>query len=159
MDERSEQYLQYYLSTLSADTAQKYQSFSAGYFCADEYNANVCADLIARGEKRASCSLEYWYSHADESRPQVGDLHVVTNWNGTPVCIVEIISVSTCLYCDVTAEFAAEEGEGDKSLEWWREAHWAFFSQECEELGIQPSQEMSLVLEHFNVVYPSTLSK
>ncbi|MCZ2722218.1 ASCH domain-containing protein [Marinomonas sp. 15G1-11] len=153
MEDRSQFYLNKYLASLPADVAQKYRSFSADYFCADEYNANLCAKLILCGEKRASCSMEYWYSHEGEEMPQVGHLQVVTDWDGNPVCIIEITSVSACKYRDVGAEFAAEEGEGDKSLAWWREAHWRFFSLECDELGINPSEDMLLVLERFKVVY------
>lgn len=50
-------------------------------------------------------------------------------------------------------KFDTAEGEGDKSLKWWREAHWKFFSRECEELSIEPNEEMLLVLERFKVVY------
>ncbi|EHH1182900.1 ASCH domain-containing protein [Vibrio vulnificus] len=153
MEERIQTYLSEYLSSLPNETAEKYTSFSADYFCADEYNANVCADLILRGEKRASCSLEYWYSHEGEPMPEVGHLQVVTNWDGKPICIIELTSVSKCKYSDVTGEFAAEEGEGDKSLKWWREAHWKFFGLECDELGIEPTEDMLLVLERFKVVY------
>ncbi|ASG01729.1 ASCH domain-containing protein [Vibrio anguillarum] len=153
MEERIQTYLSEYLSSLPSETAEKYTSFSADYFCADEYNANVCADLILRGEKRASCSLEYWYSHEGEPMPEVGHLQVVTNWDGKPICIIELTSVSKCKYSDVTEEFVAEEGEGDKSLKWWREAHWKFFGLECDELGIEPTEDMLLVLERFKVVY------
>ncbi|WP_394125977.1 ASCH domain-containing protein [Vibrio hepatarius] len=153
MDDKSQQFLQQYLDTLPADKANNSPSCSADYFCADEYNANLCAELILRGEKRASCSMEYWYSHEGEPVPEVGHLQVVLNWKGDPVCIIELTDVSTAMYCDVTAEFAAAEGEGEKSLEWWREAHWKFFSRECEELNIEPSEEMLLVLERFKVVY------
>ncbi len=153
MEKRSQAYLEQYLSSLSPEQAQKYTSFSAEYFCADEYNANLCADLVLRGEKRASCSLEYWYSHENEPMPQVGHLQVVTNWEGDPVCITEITSVTQCQYNQVTAEFAALEGEGDKTLSWWRKAHWEFFSHECNELDIEPSEDMLLVLEQFKVVY------
>lgn len=153
MDERSKVYLAGFLHSLPIEVAEKYTSFSADYFCADEYNANICADLIRRGEKQASCSMKHWYSYEGEAMPEVGHLLVVTNWDGKPVCIVEITSVTECRYCDVSAEFAAAEGEGDKTLDWWREAHWAFFSAECEELGIEPAEDMMLVLEHFKVVY------
>jgi len=153
MDEKSQDYLNQYLQSLPTSVAQQYTSFSADYYCADEYNANLCAELILRGEKQASCSMEYWYSHEGETMPVVGHLQVVTNWQDEPVCIVEITSVSTCPYEQVTAEFAAAEGEGDKSLEWWRNAHWKFFSLECEELGIEPKQDMLLVLERFKVVH------
>ncbi|GEA61026.1 ASCH domain-containing protein [Vibrio comitans] len=156
MDEKSQSYLEEYLGSLPREQAEKYTSFSSDYFCADEHNANLCAQLILRGEKRASCSMEYWYSHEGEAMPAVGHLQVVTDWKGAPICIIEITSVNTCRYCDVTAEFAAEEGEGDKSLEWWREAHWKFFSLECQELRIEPTKEMLLVLERFKVVYSAS---
>lgn len=153
METRSKNYLNEYLGSLPDSIAKQYTSFTSDYFCSDEYNANICADLILRGEKRASCSLEYWYSHEGESMPVVGHLQVVTDWDGTPVCIIEVTSVETCKYNEVTAEFAYEEGEGDKSLSWWREAHWTFFSLECEELGIRPAEDMQLVLERFKVVH------
>jgi len=153
MEPRSQQYLQNYLDSLPQQQKQQYTSFSSDYFCADEYNANVCAELIMKGEKRASCSMEYWYSHEGELMPQVGHLQVVTDWNGNPKCIIEIVSVETCKYCDVTEEFAVAEGEGDKTLAWWQEAHWKFFSLECEELNITPTEDMLLVLERFTVVH------
>ncbi len=153
MDKRSQSYLNEYLSSLPSEIAQRYTSFSTDYFCADEFNANVCADLILRGEKRASCSMEYWYSNKGEAMPESGHLQVVTDWDGVPVCIIELTSVTKCKYNEITAEFAAKEGEGDKSLQWWRQAHWNFFSLECEELGIEPTKDMLLVLEHFKVVH------
>ena len=66
---------------------------------------------------------------------------------------IEIDSVEMCKYNEVTAEFAHAEGEGDRSLKWWREAHWRFFGLECDELDINPSEDMLLVLERFKVVY------
>ncbi|MGD1502965.1 ASCH domain-containing protein [Vibrio harveyi] len=157
MDEVSKSYLEQYLSSLPDDVASKYTSFSADYFCADEYNANVCADLILKGEKTATCSLDIWYSEQGETMPEVGHLMVVTNWDGEPKCIVEITSVTQCKYSEVTAEFAASEGEGDKTLAWWRKAHWNFFAKECEELNISPSEDMLLVLERFKRVYPQKI--
>jgi uncharacterized protein YhfF len=152
MDERSKKYLDSFLETLLPEERKKYTSFSSDYFCADEYNANVCADLILKGQKTASCSMEYWYSHENEPMPQVGHLQVVANWEGKPVCIIEITSVTTSSYKDITPEFAHAEGEGDRTLEWWRKAHWDFFSAECSELNIEPSEDMLLVLERFKVV-------
>ena len=145
--------LDQYLASIPKEKAQQYTQFAADYFCANEESANVCAELIVKGEKRATCSMDYWYSVVGELRPQVGALLVVTRWDGEPVCVVETTSVTTCRYCDVTEEFAAAEGEGDKSLRWWKEAHWDFFSAECKDQGMEPSEEMLLVLEHFDVVY------
>ncbi len=154
MNEQIQAYLNQYLNTLSPTARQNIPSTSTDYFCADEENANICAELVRTGKKTATCSLEHWYSSEKEPMPQVGNLQVVTNWQGEPVCIIETTKVSTTPFNEVTTEFAKAEGEGDLSLTWWREAHWQFFSAECQQLQIEPSEFMLLVLERFNVVYP-----
>lgn len=153
MEEKAQIYLNKYLESLGDSERKKYQSFSADYFCADEHNANLCANLIRIGQKTATCSLKYWYELDDEPFPQVGHLMVVTDWSSTPVCIVEIDSVKECKYSDVSEHFAYLEGEGDRTLAWWRKAHWGFFAKECEELKIEPCEDMMLILEIFRVVH------
>ncbi|QUM76333.1 ASCH domain-containing protein [Moritella sp. 24] len=153
MEELSQTYLDKYLSALKESERSKYQSFSSDYFCGDEHNANLCAELIRTGQKTATCSLNHWYESGEEPMPTVSHLQVVVDWSGKPICIIEIDSVVICRYNEVTAEFAYAEGEGDRSLEWWRKAHWNFFARECDELGIKPSEIMVLVLERFHVVH------
>lgn len=153
MEEKAQVYLDKYLSSLNESERQKYQSFSADYFCGDEHNANVCAELIRIGQKTATCSLNHWYESGEEAMPAIGHLMVVLDWDKAPICIIEIDSVETCKYNEVTAEFAYAEGEGDRSLDWWRKAHWDFFAKECTELAIEPNENMKLVLERFHVVY------
>ena len=154
MDQRAKMYLDSYLGILSDEERAKYSDFDAYYFCSDKENADICADLVQRGIKVATCGLKHRYVTGEDPMPKVGQLIVVTNWEGEPTAIVETTSVSESRFCDVDAAFAAAEGEGDLSLEWWRKAHWEFFSKECAQLGIKPSEEMMLVLERFRVVYP-----
>lgn len=97
--------------------------------------------------------MSIWYESGEEVIPTVGHLQVVLDWSGKPICIIEIDTVEQCQYKAVTAEFAYAEGEGDRTLEWWRNAHWNFFAKECKELNIEPSEDMSLVLEQFHVVH------
>ena len=153
MEKRTQNYLDEYLATLTDPERKRYTSFSADYFCADEINANLCADLISKGIKTATCSMKYWYDSGEETMPQTGHLLVVTDWHGEPTSIVEITAVSECKYSDVTAEFAYAEGEGDQTLDWWRAAHWDFFARECHEIDMEANEDMMLVLEHFQVVH------
>ena len=44
------------------------------------------------------------------------------------------------------------EGEGDGSLAYWRDAHWAFFSRECARIGRAPSEAMPVVCSVFEVL-------
>ncbi len=153
MNEDLKVYLERYLSGLSLLERQNYTSFSAGYFCADQQSANICSDLVRSGSKTATCSMKYWYENGIEPMPSVGHLQVVTDWEGTPTSIIETEEVKESAFCDVSSEFAKAEGEGDATLEWWREAHWNYFTRECAEIGIDPSEEMILVLEKFKVVH------
>jgi uncharacterized protein YhfF len=70
-----------------------------------------------------------------------------------PVCIIETTEVSIKPYNQVDAAFAFEEGEGDRSLEYWREAHWRFFSRTLPKIVKEPTQDMPLVCEQFRVVF------
>jgi uncharacterized protein YhfF len=54
---------------------------------------------------------------------------------------------------EVTAEFAAMEGEGDGSLTYWREAHSAYFSRECARNGRVFTENMPVACEQFKVVF------
>ena len=64
--------------------------------------------------------------------------------------------MTECPYNEVTEEFAFAEGEGDRTLNWWRKAHWQFFTEECQAIGIEPQDNMMLILERFKVVYRQT---
>jgi uncharacterized protein YhfF len=55
-------------------------------------------------------------------------------------------------FSGVSAAFAAREGEGDGSLEYWRTAHWAFFSRECRRIGREPIESMPVVCCSFEVL-------
>lgn len=137
---------------LSLPVAARARHVSADYFCADEHNTNLCASLVVAGRKRATCSLAYWYLEKGERMPEQGDLLVVTDWSGLPKALVEIVSVTLCRFDEVDAAFAAEEGEGDGSQAWWREAHKAFFEREMKTEGREFDEHATLVLERFRVV-------
>ena len=63
------------------------------------------------------------------------------------------MSLSIVPYNEVTAEYAAIEGEGDGSLEYWRRAHWNFFSRECKRIGREPTESMSVICSVFEVLH------
>lgn len=43
-------------------------------------------------------------------------------------------------------------GEGERTLEWWKEHLWNYYAQECLQLGRQATEEMPLICERFRVV-------
>jgi uncharacterized protein YhfF len=153
MDPQSKTFLEKFLSSLSADHRLHNAKADAYHFCSDEESANNLASLVLQGEKRATAGLLWSYEAENEPLPEVGQLSVITNWDGEPQCIVEVTQVEITPFNQVTAEFAFTEGEGDKSLEYWRRVHWEFFSMECAEIYREPTQDMPVILEKFKVVW------
>ncbi|MGY6628847.1 MAG: ASCH domain-containing protein [Oceanicaulis sp.] len=109
------------------------------------------AALVMSGEKRATASLDRWYD--DESRPKPGDLALILNGSGDPACVIRTTRIEIMPVRAVSAEFAFEEGEGDKSLAWWLEAHRAFWRREAERHGFEYSDDLDVVCERFERVW------
>lgn len=127
-----------------------YESFC---FADSEAVSEELAALVLSGVKRATAALVWALEAQGKEPPQPGDLSVVTDWSGKPLCVIETQSTEAVAFEEVTAEFAATEGEGDKSLEFWRKEHWLYFSRECNQIGREPTTQMPVLCEKFEVVY------
>jgi uncharacterized protein YhfF len=85
--------------------------------------------------------------------PAVGDYSVIIDWTGQAQCVIRTTSIEIVPFNEVTADFARTEGEGDRSLDYWRRAHWAFVTRELQAVGKSPTEAMLVVCEKFEVVY------
>lgn len=130
--------------------------YEAFHFDDNERDANELARLVLAGTKRATAGLLWSFEAAKKPLPKPGAFSVVTNWHSEPLCVIETTNVSIVPFEEVTECFAAKEGEGDKTLRYWREVHWSYFGRECERIGKEPSLQMLVVCEEFSLVYPST---
>jgi uncharacterized protein YhfF len=54
----------------------------------------------------------------------------------------------------VDAVFAAEEGEGDLSLEYWRRVHRDYFAKEAEQHGFAFDDTSLICCERFTLLFP-----
>lgn len=108
--------------------------------------------LIRARHKRAGTGLVWAYEHDNEPIPKVGDIEIVVDHLHEPVLVTKITRVEIIPYNKVGAEYAALEGEGDGSLEYWRSAHWAFFSRECRRIGREPIASMPVICNVFEVL-------
>ena len=64
------------------------------YFCDNEKDANECAALVVKGIKQATATSKWWYDTHNEALPQIGDLYIVTDWNGNAKAIIKTTKVS-----------------------------------------------------------------
>ncbi|ASI91040.1 ASCH domain-containing protein [Vibrio mediterranei] len=154
MTPKQQTFLNQYLEQLTTSERACIKDVIAEHFCGDEYNANQCAKLINEGIKTASCSLKAGYEIEQEPLPQVGRLSVVLDWDQNPICIIKLTSVEVCPFNQVSEAFAYAEGEGDRTYQWWKQAHLRFFEWYANELNITFSEYDDLVLERFEKVFP-----
>ena len=116
--------------------------------------ADTLAGLVLKGEKTATASAYDLYAIEDESLPQEGTFDVILDSQNQAVCIVEITKVSVQPFHQVSADHAYKEGEGDKSLAYWRQVHEDCFTEWLEEAGLTFTPDSKVVLEEFCKVYP-----
>ena len=126
----------------------------AYHFCDNENDANELAVLVQAGIKTATCGMLWAYEAEGEAMPQVGEYNIITDWDEKPVCVIELTEVQIRSYNAVNDAFAYDEGEGDRSLAYWRRVHWEAFSRECALIRREPAESMPLVCERFRMVYP-----
>lgn len=126
------------------------QSF---YFCDNKEDADECAELVIKKIKQATSPSVWWFEINNENFPKVGDIAIVTNWNGEPKAIIKTTKVEIVKFKDITAEYAYTEGEGDKSLEYWKKVHWDYYKKEMEEFGEYPNEGMEIVCEYFATIW------
>lgn len=137
-------------------SARFYESF---HFGDSESLADELAALVVAGTKRATASLLWSFEAEGKPLPEPGHLSIVEQWSGEPVCVIETAAVAVLPFEQVGPEFAAIEGEGDGSLEYWRSGHWAYFGRECARIGKEPSASMLVVCESFRVIYRGLASE
>ncbi|MEN9868182.1 MAG: hypothetical protein RL748_3772, partial [Pseudomonadota bacterium] len=137
-------------ATNVADEKRFYEAFVFGD---SEALANDLAALVIAGVKRATAGAVWSYAAEGKRLPVPGDLSIVTDWSGKPLCVIETTSVDLLPFNQVSAEFAATEGEGDGSLAYWQESHRAFFTRECKAAGREFDETLSISCERFRVVY------
>ncbi|MEM9065319.1 MAG: ASCH domain-containing protein [Planctomycetota bacterium] len=109
--------------------------------------------LVLEGTKTASCTCR-WEWEADGDEPLgVGTLAVITDHDGKPRCIVETTSLEDVPFREVGEAHAHAEGEGDRTLAYWRRVHWEWFKRHLARIGREPSEEMPILCERFRVLW------
>lgn len=111
--------------------------------------ATELALLVRDGPKRATAGRLADHTD-DEPVPQPGEISVILDGEGVPVCVIRTTTVEIRRFGDVDEQFAWDEGEGERTLEWWRRAHEWFFDQQ----GTPIDDDTEMVLERFELVWP-----
>jgi uncharacterized protein YhfF len=151
--EKAEFYWQKFLSILPADSPYQTKTYTAESWGDNPEMADELGDLIVRDIKTATCEALWQWEVEGKPIPEVGQITIVLNGHGEPICIIEATEVTVRKYNEVDSDFAQAEGEGDFSLDYWREVHKNYFSRTLPKIGREFSDDMPLVCERFKVIY------
>src|SRR5699024_204849 len=110
------------------------------------------AHLVYDGVKTATTSAYDLYE-PNEYMPQVGDYNIILDGDENPLCITETLVTEVIPFKYVSAEHAYHEGEGDQTLDYWREVHNDFFKKEYQAAGKEFNDEIPCLCEVFKRIY------
>lgn len=110
--------------------------------------------LVLIGQKQATCELKHWFDSRAIPLPKSGDHWIITNGRHEPRCIIQTTHVELTPVKDVDAQFAWDEGEGDRSLSYWKTVHDAYYHRQAKKDGFSYSDDMICVCERFKRVWP-----
>lgn len=140
---------------------EMWEKYRAACGCAESYEAwqygcdpDGLAALTLKGIKTATASALPVYEAEGSPIPCVGGYSIILDAGNEAVCIIKTVKVSIVPFCDVTGEQAYLEGEGDRTLAFWRRVHIPYFRAEMTGIGRVFDDTMPVVCEVFESVYP-----
>lgn len=134
---------------------KQYPEYKDNSYSAWSYGTLIdqLAELTVKNIKTATASAYELYAVDNYPLPQVNDFNIILNSKDEAVCITKTTKVSIVPFLEVSEEHAFKEGEGDKSLEYWRKEHISFFTEGYKEGNLEFHENIPVVCEEFQVVY------
>lgn len=152
------EYWTQFVNTVKDDSLSNLELSGSFHFGGIE-DATSIAALVVDGVKTATGSLLWVFEAENNSVPSVGEYNIITDSENKPVCVIQTISLSVVPFDEVDVQFAFDCGEGDRTLESWREMYWEYIQSECQRIEKTPDMKTPLVCEYFKVVYKKPLDK
>jgi len=87
--------------------------------------ADELADLVLAGRKRATC-----WAFSDGQITSVGKRMVMLDGAGIPRAVLGTVELVQRRFSEIDGAFAFDEGEGDRTLQYWKTAHQQYFERQ-----------------------------
>lgn len=110
------------------DVPAKYRDLPRWPFGDNPKLADELLALVLMGRKTATCCALSQYQDEAWPMPKPGGCWIVLEGAQRPRCVVETTGIEVKPFDQVDASFAYDEGEGDQSYAYWRQAHESYFS-------------------------------
>ena len=124
-----------------------------GEFDSFSFYDDFLLDLVMNKTKMGTSSLYDMYQYLNEELPKENSYSVILDSSDNAKCIIKNKSVNILPFNKVDDRLAYLEGEGDKSLEYWKNTHREFFANELKEINKEFNEDMLIVFEEFELVY------
>lgn len=144
---------QSYLSTLSEEDQNNAPAYVVDHFADTPEAATKVGKLVRDGVKTTTSSLVWGLEHIGQPLPKVGNIELIVDGNGEPLCIIELTEVEIKPFNAVDEQFAYDYGEGERTRSYWLQDNWEYLARWCHEIGREPSETMPLVFQRFRVLY------
>ena len=83
-----------------------------------------------------------------------GSHWVACDGKGRPRLVMRSVELRVGPVNSVDEAFAYDEGEGERTRDWWLDAHRGFWQRSCARMGLEYDDTMEAVFERFTVVWP-----
>ncbi|MFI7606967.1 ASCH domain-containing protein [Micromonospora sp. NPDC049366] len=104
--------------------------------------------LVLAGVKTATAGLLSEYAEEGEELERIGERLALVDDDDQLVGLVQITAVDVVRLADVDWDFARSEGEGDRSVEDWRDGHAAYWAR----LGTPVTDDTEIVCLRFRLL-------
>ena len=111
------------------------------------------AELTLQGLKTATTSGHELYEIDNEALPMENEFSVILDGSDNAICITKTTKVYVTPFNEVSEQHAFKEGEGDRTLAYWKRVHTDFFLEEYTKNELVFDEEALVVCEEFDVVY------
>ncbi len=123
------------------------QNLEVWHLGKNKKQANKLFKLVLKGKKIAT---SYLYNTTEKLINNT--YSILTNWDKSKQLLILTTNIEIVRFNKVTKQHARNEGEGTKTLRYWRKTHKKFFIEELAEKGQSFSEETLIVCETFRVV-------
>jgi uncharacterized protein YhfF len=141
-----------YVDAMLGGWAPPTHALDVFYFGHTPALAAKLAHLVVKGVKRGTTGWVAAQEREGSAIPEAGLVSIVTDGFGYAQCAIRSEQVEHLRFGDVGERHAWVEGEGDRTLACWREAHLAYFHDEGARVGLTFSEDAVVFFEHFVVL-------
>lgn len=121
---------------------------------ANQRMAEIIYDLVKSGEKTGTFGLKMMHDRDPANTPSEGSTTVFVDFDGQPHAAVRVLSLTPTAYKDITEDHLVVEGPGARKLKTWQEIHWPHWTNLLAPHGLEPREDMTVMVERFELLYP-----